>query len=51
MARKIFSGILILLSSVLLLLSLVGIGAAWYYNEPLTDEVVKRLGEVEQELG
>ena len=50
MVRKIFSGILIVLSTILLLLSLVGIGAAWYYNEPLTDEAVTRLGEVEQEL-
>lgn len=50
MARKIFSGILIALSSVLLLLSVVGIGAAWYYNEPVTKESVARLGEIEMEL-
>jgi chromosome segregation ATPase len=50
MARKIFSGILITLSSMLLLLSVVGIGAAWYYNEPLTGEAVARLGEIEAEL-
>jgi len=48
--RKIFSGVLIVISSILLLLSLVGIGAAWYYNEPLTGEAVTRLGEVEAEL-
>ena len=48
--RKFFSGLLIVISSVLLLLSLIGIGAAWYYNEPLTDEAVTRLGEVETEL-
>src|SRR3970282_850047 len=50
MARKIFSGTLITLSSILLVLSLVGIGAAWYYNEPLTKESVARLGEIETEL-
>jgi hypothetical protein len=50
MARKIFSGILIALSSILLIASLVGIGAAWYFNEPLTREAVARLGEVETEL-
>ncbi|MBN1452628.1 MAG: hypothetical protein JW963_16545 [Anaerolineales bacterium] len=48
--RKFFSGLLIVISSALLLFSLVGIGAAWYYNEPLTDEAVTRLGEVETEL-
>lgn len=50
MMRKIFSGLLIVISSILLLLSLVGIGAAWYYNEPLTEEAVARLGEVDAEL-
>jgi len=50
MARKIFSGTLIAFSSILLVLSLVGIGAAWYYNEPLTKESVARLGEIETEL-
>src|SRR5574342_1194818 len=50
MARKIFSGILIALSSILLVSSVVGIGAAWYYNEPLTREAVTRLGEIEAEL-
>ena len=48
--RKFFSGVLIVISSLLLLLSLAGIGAAWYYNEPLTEEAVTRLGEVETEL-
>ena len=50
MARKILSGILIVLSSVLLISSLAGIGATWYYNEPLTREAETRLGEVEAEL-
>ena len=50
MARKIFSGTLIILSVLLLVLSLVGIGAIWFYKEPLTREVVSRLGEVDAEL-
>jgi DNA repair exonuclease SbcCD ATPase subunit len=50
MARKIFSGMLVVLSSILLVLSLVGIAAAWYYNKPLTEEALSRLGEVETEL-
>ena len=50
MVRRILSGTLIALSSILLLLSLVGIGAAWYYNEPLTREGLARLGEAEAEL-
>jgi hypothetical protein len=50
MARKIFSGILIALSSIFLVLSLAGIAAAWYYNEPLTSEALTRLGEIETEL-
>ena len=50
MARKILSGTLIALSSILLVSSLVGIGAAWYYNEPLTSEGLARLGEIETEL-
>ena len=50
MARKILSGTLIVLSSILLLSSLAGIGAAWYYNEPLTSEVIARLDDVDAEL-
>jgi vacuolar-type H+-ATPase subunit I/STV1 len=50
MARKILSGMLIALSSILLVSSLVGIGAAWYYNEPLTNEAVARFDQVEMEL-
>ena len=40
MARKIFSGILIVLGAVFLVLSALGIVATWYYNEPLTYEAV-----------
>lgn len=51
MARKIFSGILIGLSALFLLASIVGIIAAWIYNEPLTREGVTRLEEVDSTLG
>jgi tetratricopeptide (TPR) repeat protein len=50
MARKILGGILIALSSILLVASLVGIAAAWYYNEPLTEEAVARLDKANNEL-
>jgi hypothetical protein len=50
MARKIFTGILIALSSLLLILSLVGIVLAWVYNEPLTREALARLQSVDSEL-
>lgn len=50
MVRRIFAGILILLSAVLLVLSIVGIGAIWYYKEPLTREVTGQLKEVDIEL-
>ena len=50
MARKIFSGILIVLGVIFLVLSVVGIGAAWYYNEPLTREALSRLTDIKTEL-
>ena len=50
MARKIFSGILIVLGAIFLVLSGVGISAAWYYNEPLTREAVSRLTDINTEL-
>ena len=50
MIRRIFAGLLILLSAVLLVLSLVGIGAIWYYNEPLTREATAQLKAVDLEL-
>lgn len=50
MARKIFSGILIVLSVLFLILSVVGIGAIWIYNGPLTREVTGQLKDVEAEL-
>ncbi len=50
MARKILSWTLIVLSVILLLLSLVGIGAIWIYKEPLTRQVVTRLQAIDAEL-
>lgn len=50
MIRKILAWTLILLSSIFLILSVAGIGAAWYYNEPLTQEAVTRLERVDGEL-
>jgi hypothetical protein len=50
MARKIITNTLIVLSSTLLLLSLVGIVLAWTYNEPLTRQAVGRLEEIDAEL-
>jgi ABC-type transporter Mla subunit MlaD len=48
--RKVLSGLLIVISTVLLLSSLAGVGAIWYYKEPLTREALSRLGQVETEL-
>lgn len=50
MARKIFSGILIVLSALFLVLSIGGLGAIWIYNEPLTREVTGRLKDVDTQL-
>jgi hypothetical protein len=50
MVRKIFAGILILLSAIFLVASLVGIGAVWYYNGPLTREATGLLKEADLEL-
>jgi len=50
MARKILAWTLIVLSSIFLLLSVVGIGAAWIYNEPLTREAVAQLKNIDNEL-
>jgi F0F1-type ATP synthase membrane subunit b/b' len=50
MARKIFSWMLIVLGAIFLLLSVVGIGAVWIYNEPLTREVTNRLNGIDSEL-
>lgn len=50
MKRKVLSGTLIILSSILLISSLVGVGATWHYNTPLTDETLAKLTETDKEL-
>lgn len=50
MTRKILTGILIGLSSIMLVLSVVGISAAWIYNEPLTRTATTRVEEVNSRL-
>lgn len=50
MARKILIGTLIVLSSTLLVLSVVGIVLAWVYNEPLTKETTSRLQQADSQL-
>lgn len=50
MARKILAWTLLVLSSIFLLLSIVGIGAVWVYNEPLTQKTTSQLKEVDNEL-
>ena len=50
MANKFFSGTLIVLGTIFLILSLVGIIAAWVYNEPLTLEATSRLTDINTEL-
>jgi F0F1-type ATP synthase membrane subunit b/b' len=50
MTRKILAGVLIGLSSIMLVLSVVSIGAAWIYNEPLTSASTTRVQEVDSTL-
>jgi hypothetical protein len=50
MARKILSGILIVLSVLFLAASVVGMGAIWIYKEPLTREVTGQLKDVDLQL-
>lgn len=50
MASKFFSGLLIALGTIFLILSLTGMVAAWVYNEPLTQEATGRLSEVDAQL-
>jgi hypothetical protein len=50
MARKIMAGMLITISSILLLLSLAGIALTWIYKEPLKQEALTRLKAVDTEL-
>jgi chromosome segregation ATPase len=50
MLRKFLAALLILLSAIFLVLSIIGIGAIWYYNEPATREVTSQLIQVDAEL-
>ena len=50
MARKILAGFLIVLSAIFLVLSLVGIGAIWFYKGAATREATGRLTEIDAEL-
>lgn len=50
MARKILAWTLMVLSSIFLATSVVGIGAAWIYNEPLTREALSQLSTIDSEL-
>jgi len=50
MTRKILSGVLIGLSCIMLVLSVVGIGATWIYNEPLTRASTTRVQQVDTTL-
>jgi F0F1-type ATP synthase membrane subunit b/b' len=50
MARKIISGILIGLGSLLLVLSVVGIGAVWIYRQPLIKNSTARLLIIDNDL-
>ena len=50
MARKILAWILIVLGSLFLVLSVVGIFAVWIYNEPVTQKVVTQLSNIDSEL-
>jgi hypothetical protein len=50
MIRKILAGGLICLSFLLLVLSVVGIGAAWIYNKPLTRISTTRVQDIDSTL-
>ncbi|HLO18196.1 MAG TPA: hypothetical protein VK206_25415 [Anaerolineales bacterium] len=50
MARKVLAGILIALSAIFLVASVVGIGAIWFYNEPLTRTVTSRLTDIDNQM-
>lgn len=50
MRRKILSGVVIGISSVLLISSLVGIGFIWCYKQPFKSEVNTRLSIIDREL-
>src|SRR5215208_4972412 len=50
MLRKIFTGTLLALSSILLAFSVIVIAAIWIYNQQITDTTVSRLEEIDSQL-
>jgi chromosome segregation ATPase len=50
MARKLLAGALLGLSGVLLVLSILGVIAAWVYNGPLTEQATARLAAIDKQL-
>ena len=50
MYRKILSWTLLVLGSLLLLLSMIGIGAIWIYRVPTTNRALAELQEIDTEL-
>jgi hypothetical protein len=50
MYRKILSWALIVLGTLFLVLSIIGIGAIWFYRVPLTNRAVAQLQEIDTEL-
>jgi uncharacterized membrane-anchored protein YhcB (DUF1043 family) len=50
MYRKILSWALIVLGTLFLVLSVIGIGAIWLYRGPLTDRAVSQLQQIDTEL-
>jgi chromosome segregation ATPase len=50
MGRKILCGVILSVAGFLLLLSIIGIGAAWAYNEPVTQQALTQLHDLDGEL-
>ena len=50
MIRKILAGALIFISSILLILSVVGIAAAWIWNEPLTIKSITQVQGIDSQM-
>jgi len=50
MLRKVVSGLITAIAAVLLVLSLIGIGLAWAYNETVTQQALAQLHDLDGEL-
>ena len=50
MYRKILSWALIVMGTLFLVLSIIGIGVIWIYRVPITNQALARLGQVDTEL-